>query len=180
MTNGHDIPANYIIGKCSHCKKSIKNIDRYFEKETGKYVHRKCSGWEWKEGKMIKWAMHFDKCEICKTSKTPHQAKGLCYNCYHKVNNLNGRWAKEHPEEARLVKAYWDFKNRKYRRKKALERYRKLREDKDFRMMENQRLKAFYHISKFIAAISLISDYINNYNLSFEEACSVYLTELNK
>jgi len=33
---------------------------------------------------MKHWAMNHDVCASCGSSKTPHHAKGLCHNCYHK------------------------------------------------------------------------------------------------
>ena len=99
--------------------------------------------------KVKRWALKFDRCEMCKTTKTPHQARGLCYNCYHRVTGLNGKWAKEHPREARLCTAYWDLKNRKYRRRKAKDRYHKLsKEDPYFRLKENMRGKRYNRMKK--------------------------------
>ena len=41
MTNGHDHPPHWNLGKCRYCKKTLWSRDRYFEE--GAYVHVTCS-----------------------------------------------------------------------------------------------------------------------------------------
>ncbi len=32
-----------------------------------------------------KWAKNYNKCKNCRTTKIPHNAKGLCRSCYHQI-----------------------------------------------------------------------------------------------
>ena len=43
MTNGHDIPGDFILGKCPYCKELVKNRHRIFEDKLKEYVHFWCT-----------------------------------------------------------------------------------------------------------------------------------------
>ena len=99
----------------------------------------------WQEQKdQEKWALKFNECILCKTNEVPHQAKGLCYNCYHRVNGLNGKWGKENPKLYMRCRDAWDLANKKYRLKKAKERYYRLKKEvPNFNKLEGKRVKKY-------------------------------------
>lgn len=99
----------------------------------------------WEEQKnQIRWSLKFNRCVFCKTNKVPHQAKGLCYNCYHRINGLNGKWAKENPKLAMRAKDAYDLRNKEKRKLSAKKRYYKLKNEiPNFNKLEGKRTKKY-------------------------------------
>lgn len=89
--NGLRWKGGKITLSCLHCQKEFK-VDQY-RRNTAKYCSRSC---EMKyintQARIQSWSREYKMCKKCKTSRFPHEGKGLCKKCYSRKNKYANRY----------------------------------------------------------------------------------------